>query len=102
MVMSTLCYLNEKYAYYYPSKNQVFGVSVPCSGRKSGIVVITIDIILSQLDVNKLTNTTLLRLVIIISFFRYICVQESFTTGISYLFHFSQTFLVKNCFTLNK
>jgi len=43
-----------------PPIPQVWGVNVACSGRKSGIVVITIDIILNQLDANKLTNTTLL------------------------------------------
>ncbi|XP_023348429.1 tyrosine-protein kinase Dnt [Eurytemora carolleeae] len=43
-----------------PSQPQVWGVSVLCTGVKAGEVVITVDLILNRMDINKLTNTTLL------------------------------------------
>jgi len=43
-----------------PTHPQVWGVTLGCTGQKGGDVVITIDLILNQLDINKLTNTTLL------------------------------------------
>jgi len=43
-----------------PNIPQIWSVDVGCSGKKAGDVVINIDLILNQMDINKLTNTTLL------------------------------------------
>jgi RYK receptor-like tyrosine kinase len=43
-----------------PNHPQVWGVTVLCTGVEAGEVVITVDLILNRMDINKLTNTTLL------------------------------------------
>ena len=47
------------HSFIYPSIHfQIWGVNVGCTGRKAGETVITIDLILNRVDVNKLSNTT--------------------------------------------